>query len=153
MQTHGVYHILYIQSYLLLFPSTHFLQPTPGQRLGQPSFLQSFPALSQPPPLQSLLIAAASTLGKVWALPNRSQERRTTGLLHFPRTWPFPDAGRSDSTSPTPTLPLRNQRPLLAQNPRAGPCNCKLIIQQILLSPPSACGGPSAFCWLYMCGF
>lgn len=27
-----------------LSPSTHFLQPIPGQRAGQPSFLQPFPA-------------------------------------------------------------------------------------------------------------
>lgn len=112
-----------------------------------------FSSLSQPPTLSSLLIAAASLLGKVWALSKGSRGGGPQGSSTSPGLGLSQLVGRSDSTSPSPTLPLRNQRPLLAQNPRAGPCNCKLIIQQILLSPPSACGGPSAFCWLYMCGF
>lgn len=122
--------------------------------------LQLFLALSQPPPLPSLLIAAASLLGRVWAMPGLEEwGGGGGGVDHRASLLPqallglFQLVGRSDPTSPSPTLPLRNQRPLLAQNPRAGPCNCKLIIQQILLSPPSACGGPSAFCWLCSYGF
>jgi hypothetical protein len=38
--------------------------------------------------------------------------------------------------STSPPLPLRNQRPILAQKPRASPSDCKLIILQILLSSP-----------------
>lgn len=150
MQTHGIYHILHcsIQSYPFPPLPTFYSQ---SQDRGLDSHL--FSSLSLPPTLSSLLIAAASILGKVWALPNWSQGRRTPGSSTSPGLGLSQLVGRSDSTSPSPTLPLRNQRPLLAQNPRAGPCNCKLIIQQILLSPPSACGGPSAFCWLYMCGF
>lgn len=150
-QAHGMPTILScpIQSHLLLCPLPSFYsQPQDREVAHHP-----LPVLPRPPPLPSVLIVAASILGKVWAMSAPGRGRRTTRLLHFPRPWPFQLVGGSDSTSPSPTLPLRNQRPLLAQNPRAGPCNCKLIIQQILLSPPSACGGPSAFCWLCMYGF
>lgn len=116
----------------------------------------TFPASAPPSLLIAAAAAAASILGKVWAMLAPGWRRRTTGLLHFPSPWPFPTlVGRSDSSSPSPTLPLRNQRPLLAQTPRAGPCNCKLIIQQILLSPPSAAVAPLPFvgcrCMVFNC--